>query len=363
MSRYPLGQFDRSAVPRLFRRFCPMQSVENLEAVDIDALAAAGKRLLLLDVDNTLLPWRGNEIPPETHQWLDRCKALGLQLCILSNTRHPERLVRLAGEMDVPYLRGRFKPSTQMYHAARSQFDATADETVMIGDQLFTDVWGANRAGIDAVWVHPSSPRDFVGTKISRHGERLLTPSLRRALREGAAVGQNAGVPTGLLQRPVIRQFAKFCVVGGTSTVIDLGIHYLLMFEVMIGGVPLPEVFGNWALGLFGSPVNPAAATQFSFTAFKVFSACIAILNSFVWNRRWTFRIRGKEDRHQQLVKFVLVAVVGMLLNTVVSSGLNSVIPGHPKRSWAIASAVATIVVAFWNFTGQKLWTFRQKRA
>lgn len=363
MSRFPLGQFDRSAVPWPFRRFCPVQSVENLEAVDIEALAAAGKRLLLLDVDNTLLPWRGNDVPPETHAWLDRCKALGLQLCILSNTRHPERLERLAREMDIPFLRGRFKPSTQMYHAARSQFDASAEQTVMIGDQLFTDVWGANRAGIDSVWVHPSSSRDFVGTKISRQGERWLTPSLRKALRGPDVVGQNAGVPTGLLQRPVVRQFAKFCVVGGTSTVIDLGIHYILMFVVMVGGLPLSEVFGNWALGLFGSTAGPGAAEQFSFTVFKVFSASIAILNSFIWNRRWTFRIRGKEDRHQQLVKFVLVAVIGMVLNTLVSSGLNSVIPGHPKRSWAIASAVATIVVAFWNFTGQKLWTFRQKKA
>ncbi len=362
MSRFPLGDFDRDALPRHLRGFCPLTSVDRLEDVDVEGLAAAGKRLLLLDVDNTLLPWRGDTVPAETHAWLARCKALGLQLCILSNTRHPARLERLAGEMAIPFLRGRFKPSTQMYHAARSKFEATAQQTVMIGDQLFTDVWGANRSGIDAVWVRPCSPREFLGTKLSRQGERLLGPRLRRALRAGAPVGQNASVPSGLFQRPVVRQFAKFCVVGGTSTVIDLGIHFVLMFVIVVGGQPLSQTFGAWALNLVGRSGDPSAASALSFTVFKVFSASVAILNSFIWNRRWTFRIRGKEDRHRQLVKFVLVAVIGMLLNTGVSSGLNSVIPGHPKRSWAIASAVATAVVAFWNFTGQRLWTFRQKR-
>ncbi|MCO5297425.1 MAG: YqeG family HAD IIIA-type phosphatase [Fimbriimonadaceae bacterium] len=364
MSGFPIGDFDRSAVPFLLRRVCPLQSVETLVDVDLDQLHAKGKTLILLDVDNTLLPWRGLEIPATTRAWIAHARQLGFKMCILSNTRHPERLERLAGELDIAFRRGRFKPSTHMYQMALDEFGVEADEAVMIGDQLFTDVLGANRAGIDSVWVRPMTGRDFIGTKVSRMGEFLVRRTFHRALRKEGDLMQNGAVSatSSLMGRPVVRQFIKFCIVGGTSTVIDVGLHYVLMFVLTVNGELLSLAFGRWLLTATGSVAPDAGdATQISFTVFKVVSASVAILNSFIWNRRWTFRIRGKEDRHRQLVKFVAVAVIGMVLNTLIASGLNSVIPGHPKRSWAIATAVATVAVAFWNFMGQKLWTFRAK--
>ena len=76
---------------------------------------------------------------------------------------------------------------------------------------------------------------------------------------------------------------------------------------------------------------------------------------------RWTFKIRGREHRAAQLRKFFAIALIGMLLNTFITTSLGNIIPGHEKRSLAIASLVATVLVAFWNFFGQKLWTFKQK--
>lgn len=380
MSGFPIGDFDRSAVSFLLRRLCPLQSVDRLIDVDLDRLREKGKRLLLLDVDNTLLPWRGLEIPAATHEWVAHARDLGFQLCILSNTRHPARLERLAGELGISFRRGRFKPSTHMYRLALEEFGVAAEEAVMIGDQLFTDILGANRAGVDSVWVRPMTGRDFVGTKVSRLGELLVRRSFHRALHGSAPIhrrlddetqgslapeadelGQNVAVSESLslLGRPVVRQFVKFCIVGGTSTVIDVGLHYVLMFVVTVNGELLSLAFGRAVLTSLG--IQGIVATDVSFAVFKVISASVAILNSFIWNRRWTFRIRGKEDRHRQLVKFVAVALIGMALNTLIASALNSVIAGHPKRSWAIATAVATVAVAFWNFMGQKLWTFRAK--
>lgn len=364
MSGFPIGEFDRAAVPFLLRRMCPLQSVDVLADVDLEALKEKGKRLLLLDVDNTLLPWRGLEIPASTRAWVAHARELGFKMCILSNTRHPERLERLADDLGIAFRRGRFKPSTHMFEMALEEFGVSADEAVMVGDQLFTDVLGANRAGIDSVWVRPMTDRDFVGTKISRMGEYLVRRTFHRALRRPEQIGQNGSVAasSSMFARPVVRQFVKFCIVGGTSTVIDVGLHYVLMFVAAVGGEPLSLAFGRWALAATGNAAPSAEdAAQLSFTVFKIVSASVAILNSFIWNRRWTFRIRGKEDRHRQLVKFVAVALIGMALNTLIASGLNAVIPGHPKRSWAIATAVATVVVAFWNFMGQKLWTFRAK--
>ncbi|MFN3729835.1 MAG: GtrA family protein [Fimbriimonadaceae bacterium] len=168
-------------------------------------------------------------------------------------------------------------------------------------------------------------------------------------------------IPTRLIERPVVRQFIKFCVVGGSSFVIDAGLHRILMFNITIDGQLLSQIVGMQLLQWFNPGASsPDAAANAAFAAFKVFSAGIAILNSFIWNRFWTFRIRGKEDRMVQLTKFVAVSLVGMVLNVVISSAVNSVLRLPEKESWAIATVVAAAVVAVWNFTGQKLWAFKR---
>jgi len=367
VSDFRAGKFERERVPGWARGFCPAHSSLSLLDIDLRALSQSGKKLILLDVDNTLLPWRGEAVPQTSLDWVTAARKCGLELCILSNTRHPARLDRIAKKLGVHYLRGKFKPSPAMYRQAIKQFGVQPQQAVMIGDQLFTDILGANRAGIEAIWVRPMTPHDFVGTKISRFGERLLRGTLYRTLSNDGSE-EAADLPPGgagvveLMKKPVVRQFIKFCIVGGSSTVIDLGLHYIMLYVVQVDGRPFGEVLGRslidsmpWLFG-FASDADSAA-----YPVLKVVSSGVAILNSFYWNRRWTFDIRGKEERMRQLHRFVAVALIGMALQTLIGTGLRNIIPGHPKRSWAIASAIATVVVAFWNFSGQKLWTFRKK--
>ena len=362
MSDFRAGKFERERVPGWARGFCPAHSSLSLLDVDLKGLAQSGKKLILLDVDNTLLPWKGEAIPQSSSDWIAAARQNGLELCILSNTRHPARLDRIAKKLGVHYLQGKFKPSTAMYRQALKQFGVQPQQAVMIGDQLFTDILGANRAGIEAIWVRPMTAHDFVGTKISRFGERLVRGTLYRTLQNSDAE-EAVDLPPGgagvveLLKKPVVRQFIKFCIVGGSSTVIDVGLHGLLLFTPNFG-----DSLGRWLIETFPFAFGGAKqAIDAAVPVLKVFSASIAILNSFYWNRRWTFNIRGKEERLAQLHRFVTVAVIGLILNTIIVTALYNIVPGHPKRSWAIASAIATVVVAFWNFSGQKLWTFRKK--
>lgn len=340
----------------------------SLVDVDPKRLAESGKRLVLLDVDNTLLPWRSESIPDSTIQWVAEALRNGLRLCILSNTRHPDRLARIAEKLGIQFLRGKFKPSPHMFRRALDQFQVSSEQAVMIGDQLFTDVWGANRAGIEAIWIRPMTGRDFLGTKVSRFGERLIRPAIYRGLdrdnpgREEADSEGSFGSFRGILRFPVVRQFVKFGIVGFGSFVIDAGLHYLLMFGVNVGDRQLGDVLGEWLLrefpGVFGFARLPSAA---AFPVLKVLTAGLAILNSFYWNRRWTFRIRDKEERLKQLRRVAILSIIGIGLNALIASSLNNVIPGHAKRSWAVGTVVATILVAFWNFSGQKYWAFRRK--
>lgn len=181
MSAFRTGPFDRSRL-RVFRKLCPCQAYESIADIDVAELARQGKKLLLLDADNTILPWKGEQVPPEVAAWIASAKEAGLQLCILSNTRRPARLARIAASLQVDYIRDKFKPSRRMYLMALARYGASKEEAVMIGDQIFTDVLGANRAGIDAIWVKPIARKEFAGTKISRLGERLVCFRIYRAM-------------------------------------------------------------------------------------------------------------------------------------------------------------------------------------
>ncbi|HTQ09974.1 MAG TPA: YqeG family HAD IIIA-type phosphatase [Fimbriimonadaceae bacterium] len=356
------GDFDREKVSDAFHRFVPAHAADSLQAIDLKRLWAGGKRLILLDVDHTIVKWKAEEFSPEVLEWIGCAKSMGFDLCIISNTRRPARLERLCQRLQIEAVRGRFKPSRAMFRLALIKFKKKPEEAVMIGDQLVTDIFGANRSGISAIWVRKMEGKEFAGTKINRLMESLLSSFIYKGLvapiDEGAPPGD---APSDL---PVVHQLVRFAVVGGSSFVIDFGIRWILTFHVPWDGSLMSVVFGRWLQAhsaffadRFRSPQN--AAVPF----FVTLSSSIAIVNSFIWNRLWTFEIRGKEERMSQFRKFVFISVVGMLLNVAISSTLANLIPGHRQRSLAIATVIATAIVAIWNFIGQRYYAFKPRKA
>lgn len=361
MRPFRAGQFERSTVPRSMRGLCPVEAIDSLTGIDLEALAQRGKKLVLLDVDNTLTPWRGHEISEEIAAWIKHGHELGMKFCIVSNSKRKTRLRNLATALGVDLVMGRMKPSRHMFRTALTQMNLQPGQAIMVGDQLFTDVLGANRAGIEAILVRPMHPRELFATKVNRFMEGLVRTVLDRSL-ISPAPGEEEVV---IGHFHIARQFLKFCIVGASCFIIDAGLHRILMFHMNWGGQPLHEVVGTWALQMAGQTPEYARDHAFdaAFAVFKVPTAALAILNSFVWNRLWTFGIRGSEDRGKQFSKFVLVALIGLGLNTLISSGVNRLLGTSDSRSWIIATVVAAGIVAIWNFSGQRLWAFRRGRA
>ena len=172
---------DRSRVPGWMRRFCPDHHVSSVSAIEPDTLLEAGIQAVLLDLDNTLVAWRGSELPNHTEEWVELCKRAGLRLCLVSNTRNLPRLKALSERLGIPYVRGRMKPAKDGFILALALVNTAPQHAVMVGDQLFTDILGANRVGMRSIWVERLHPKEFFGTKISRMAERLLLRTLRRA--------------------------------------------------------------------------------------------------------------------------------------------------------------------------------------
>ncbi len=362
MSRgHRAGKFTREQVIKPLQQFCPDHAELQLIDVNLDELLAEGKKLILVDIDNTMVPWRTDEFPPEVIAWIAHGKELGLKFCIISNTRNPVRLARLSEVLGVDRMQGRFKPSKTMYLAALKKFSVTADEAIMIGDQLFTDVFGANRSGIDSIWIKPMTGHDFIGTKFSRFMERLIRPSLHRGL--ATEEDDFTLLPkTGIFRSPVLRQFAKFCVVGGTSFFIDYCISMTIMFAIPWGDSTMSAVLGQRLIDAAPSWFAWAHGPRAAFFPIAGFvGASVAILNSFLLNRRWTFKIKTKEERAEQFRKFIVISVVGLLLNVFLRSAFNSMLHGDDKSTARIATILAALIVAFWNFFGQRLYAFRAR--
>lgn len=353
MRYFKSGTFEKHRVPKHFRRFSPVEALHSLEEVDLEELYETGKRLILLDVDNTLLPWRSEDVPDSTFAWVAKARALGFELCILSNTRNPERLGRLSEKLKIDFIRDKFKPNPIMYLMALKKYEVPADAAVMIGDQLMTDIWGANRAGVDAIWVKPMGSREFVGTKyLSRNVERVIGKILHNYFQVETA---DQPVSAGLFKHEIFRQFLKFGMVGAVATVVDLGLHNVLMFRVP----GLQESVGNWVLA---GPLNGIFKDVFhaAFAPFKVLTVVLATIVSYLMNRYFTFDQKGEKATWSQAGKFFAVALSAMVINTTVGTLSLNFVHGSEKMQWLVASVVGMVAGVFFNFAGQRLWTFKR---
>jgi putative flippase GtrA len=153
-----------------------------------------------------------------------------------------------------------------------------------------------------------------------------------------------AGQAMALLRRRGTRQLVKFCLVGASSTLIDKGTLWLLLYRIA-----------------------PRTPWWISATV----SFCLAVTNSFVWNRRWTFRARGHASLSSQYSMFFFTNLVGLALNLgltklflIAFTGQLRHIGGNPKViKVLIASLSAVPFVMLWNFAVSKYWTFRPRAA
>ena len=134
-------------------------------------------------------------------------------------------------------------------------------------------------------------------------------------------------------------QFVKFCLIGASSALLDIGISRFLNDKIGM----------HWLLA-------------------GTLSFAIAATNGYFWNSFWTFRGLGADRRHTQYLKFVAVSTVGLVLTNVIMALMFLLLTGqvsdHPPRPiWYTAKGTAIVLVALWNFLANKHWTFAEARA
>ncbi|MBE3589486.1 MAG: YqeG family HAD IIIA-type phosphatase [Firmicutes bacterium] len=156
----------------------PDRVARSVFDIDLAALRRMGITALCLDLDNTLVGW--NRPPDERiRSWLAAVAELGFRVAIVSNNS-AARVAAFCDELGLHGVAVAHKPRRSGFRRALEILGAEPSRAAVIGDQIWTDVWGGNRAGCFTVLVRPLERREFLGTRVARAFERLWLLLLRR---------------------------------------------------------------------------------------------------------------------------------------------------------------------------------------
>lgn len=152
----------------------PDRYFARISRIDIDRdLLALGYRNVLLDVDNTILTRDTHEVPRDVGFWLAKARDAGISFCLVSNNWH-EGVYQLANRLSLPIVAKAVKPLPPAFLMALGKLGAKRTETVVVGDQLVTDVMGAHFLGMKAYLLAPLVEQDLPHTLLLRNFERAV---------------------------------------------------------------------------------------------------------------------------------------------------------------------------------------------
>lgn len=153
--------------------------VEAIYQITPDQFNHLGIKAVLTDLDNTLIAWNNPDGTQELLDWLLVMKEAEIPVFVVSNNK-ASRIKRVVDRLDLPYIARALKPSAKGMNEALSQLNLKSNEVVMIGDQIMTDIRGANAAHIRSILVQPIVKTDGWNTRINRFFERKIMKKLMK---------------------------------------------------------------------------------------------------------------------------------------------------------------------------------------
>ena len=163
----------------MFKRFYPDVYLKSAYDIDFYNLWKRGYRGVIFDIDNTLVE-HGKPADERSIQFIGRLKALGFKVFFLSNNKEPRVKSFRDGVGYGEYIYKAGKPGVANYKKAMELMGTTIETTIFVGDQLFTDVWGANKAGIFTFLTEPIDPKEEIQIVLKRILEKPILAMYRR---------------------------------------------------------------------------------------------------------------------------------------------------------------------------------------
>ena len=152
--------------------FYPKKRMKSIMDIDFVKLYEVGYRGVIFDIDNTLVP-HGKPATPEIVEFFVRLREIGFRTRLLSNNQK-ERVEPFAIAVKSSFICNAHKPSRTNYLLAVKEMGIRIDETIFVGDQLFTDIYGANRSNIESILVDPIHKKEEIQIVMKRKLEKIV---------------------------------------------------------------------------------------------------------------------------------------------------------------------------------------------
>ena len=150
----------------MFKKFFPDEYLESTYKIDFEEQYRKGYRGIIFDIDNTLVP-HGAPSDKRAEKLFEGLKKMGFQCCLLSNNQY-QRVSSFNEKIQVHFIENAHKPSRKNYLKAMELMGTKIENTLFVGDQLFTDVYGAKRVGIHNILVKPIHPKEEIQIVLKR---------------------------------------------------------------------------------------------------------------------------------------------------------------------------------------------------
>lgn len=152
--------------------FYPDEYLDSTYEIDFDLLYKKGYRGVIFDIDNTLVP-HGAPADARAEALFSHLESIGFSCCLLSNNQRT-RVELFNKNIGVNFIEDAHKPSVKSYQKAMKMMGTDTENTLFVGDQLFTDVFGARRIGIHSILVKPIHPKEEIQIVLKRYLEKIV---------------------------------------------------------------------------------------------------------------------------------------------------------------------------------------------
>lgn len=150
----------------------PTWTINSIYDIQPEDLTKHGIKAIICDLDNTLIAWNQWEHTDEMASWLETYKGAGLGIYLLSNNNY-NRVLKVAEPLELRFTSSALKPRRKNFVIAIEDLKVPHENVAVIGDQILTDIIGANRNQLKSILVKPIAPNDNIFTWLNRLIERI----------------------------------------------------------------------------------------------------------------------------------------------------------------------------------------------
>ena len=157
----------------IIKRLYPDYIYQSVHTIEADFFKDNNIKYVVLDIDNTLVPYTVKTPTKPAMDFLRRLESEGIKYCFLSNNNQ-KRVMLFNDNINAPYEANARKPFVRGFNRILKQIGAKKPETLIIGDQIFTDVWTGKRAGVRAMLVDPIEDKETLFFRFKRALEKIV---------------------------------------------------------------------------------------------------------------------------------------------------------------------------------------------